>query len=382
MRFASFFRFLRSLNWGKLRQTFKRLKARQLWLVQLCEELNKIILALIEVIWTLVSFLWRRLSGFFGFFLFLNLATLREVVDRATKQRLTGLSAEMAYHAMLSLFPAILAMIAAIGLFQSLQSTLYDLGRQLAEVIPDEVWNMIRSLIGEIVRSRNQELFSLGFVGALWAFSGVISAAMAALDQIHQIPREEVRPFWKAKLVAIALAIGTIVLLILASFLVFISDLVVRLLARRICLIQSGDCLLESGLICLLQPIDSCDLESQLLKVWHLWSRPLTLGIVSAAFAFVYQFGPSRRRRDTPLIPGAIVAAILWALISSLFRLYVSHFGNYNRTYGAVGTIIILLLWLYLSSLVTLLGAQLNVTVGAAMRRAKARAPNRSASNL
>jgi membrane protein len=94
---------------------------------------------------------------------------------------------------------------------------------------------------------------------------------------------------------------------------------------------------------------------------------------VSAAFAFLYFFGPSHRRHDTPLIPGAVVAALLWALISSLFRLYVSHFGNYNRTYGAVGTIVILQLWLYLSSLVVLLGAQLNVSVGEAMRRKKAR---------
>lgn len=342
--------------------------------MKLNKKIQKILIAILKRLWALVRPLWRLLSSFFSFFYYLNFSTLREVVDRAGKQRLTGLSAEMAFHAMLSLFPAILAMVAAIGLFQVLQSTLFGLANQLAEVVPEEVWNTLRGLIVEILESRNQELFSLGFLGALWAFSGVISAAIAALDQIHQIPHEQRRPFWKAKLVAIGLAIGTIVLFIVASFLIFISDWVVQLLARRTCLLDSGaDCLFQSGVLCLLQPPPSCPLESRLLEVWHLWSRPLTLAIVSVAFAFIYRFGPSHRRSDTPLIPGAFIAAILWAVISSLFRLYVSHFGNYNRTYGAVGTIIILLLWLYLTSLVTLLGAQLNVTVGEAIRRHKAR---------
>ncbi len=315
----------------------------------------------------------QPLVQFLRFFSYLNFSTLREVADRASQQRLTGLSAEMAYHAMLSLFPAIIAIVASIALFEGLQATLFNLANQLAEVIPIEVWNTIRELIREILQSRNEEVFSLGFVAALWVFSGVMGAAMAALDQIHQIPHKQRRPFWKAKLVAIGLAMGSIILFIVASFLIFISDWVIQLLARRSCLIDSGqNCLFESGFLCLLQPLPSCPLEGRLLEVWHFWSRPLTLLIVSVAFAFIYRFGPSHRRRDTPLIPGAFIAAILWAIISSAFRLYVSHFGNYNRTYGAVGTIIILLLWLYLSSLVTLLGAQMNVTVGAAMRRDRA----------
>lgn len=374
MRFASFFRFLRARNWAALREDINRFLERRPRLVKFGKKAAKIILSLFKQIGKLLRWLGTPIVSFFNFFLYLNFSTVRQIVDRAGKQRLTGLSAEIAFHAMLSLFPALLAVIAAIGLFEPLQSTLFNLGRQLAEVIPEQVWDMITSLIREILRSRNQEVFSVGFVGALWAFSGAIGAGIAALDRIHQIPIEEARPFWKAKLVSIALAIGTIILLIVACFLVFVSDWVVQLLARRTCLLQSGqDCLRESGLLCLLQPLPSCELESRLLDLWHFWSRPLTLLIVSAAFAFLYFFGPSRRRHDTPLIPGAVVAALLWALISSLFRLYVSHFGNYNRTYGAVGTIVILQLWLYLSSLVVLLGAQLNVSVGEAMRRKKAR---------
>ena len=79
---------------------------------------------------------------------------------------------------------------------------------------------------------------------------------------------------------------------------------------------------------------------------------PITLEIVSIAFAFVYRFGSSFRRKSTPIIPGTIIAALMWAEASNLFRLYVFHFDNYNRIYGTIGTFIILFLWLYISSFI------------------------------
>ncbi|MBW4681859.1 MAG: YihY/virulence factor BrkB family protein [Microcoleus vaginatus WJT46-NPBG5] len=288
-------------------------------------------------------------TRFFRFFRHLNLATLREIIKRVGERRLAGLSAEMAYNAMLAICPAILAFLAAIGLFESLQSTIYELARQVAKFAPDDVRILIRSLIQELSITRNQRLFSLSFIASLWAFSGALSAAMAALDQIYQIPPSKARPFWLAKLVSLALTLGTILLLINASALVFISDLIVRLVASQ------GDDTVESGL----------------LRLWRLFTWPMALGIVSVAFGFIYRYGPSRWPVGTPVMPGAVLAALFWAILSGLFRLYVSHFGNYNRTYGIVGAVIILLLWLYLSSLVMLIGAQLNVTVGEAMRRPK-----------
>ncbi len=286
-----------------------------------------------------------RPTTFWRFFRHLNWQTLRQVIDCAGKQRLPGLSAEMAYNAMLGMFPAILAVLTAIGLFESLRSTLHDLASQLSQVAPDEVQILIRTFVNGISQSRNRSLFSLSFIAALWASSGALSAAMTAFDHILQLPPEKTRPFWKAKLVALALTIGTIVLLVAASFLVFISDLLVKHIAS-----QSG--FLGTGL----------------LSTWRLLSWPSALSIVSAAFAFIYRYGPSYWQPGTPIWPGAVLAAISWATISGLFRFYVSHFGDYNRAYGAVGAVIVLLLWLYLSSLVLLVGNLLNVIVGTAMQ--------------
>jgi membrane protein len=284
-----------------------------------------------------------RSPRFVRFFQHLNWATLKTIFQQAGQRRLMGLSAEMAYNAMLALFPAILAVLTAIGLFQSPKSAFEGIAAKLSEVAPQEVLFLIEGFVQEISLSHNQGLFSISFIAAIWASSGALSAAMTALDQIHEIPQAQVRPFWKAKLVSLALTIGTIVLLITASFVVFISDLIVQLLVR------------ESGLW-------------EVLSFWRLLSWPLALGIVSIASGFVYRYGPSRWVPGTPIMPGAILAAVLWAIVSAGFRLYVANFGNYNRAYGAVGAVIVLMLWLYVTSLVLLIGDQLNVTVGDTMR--------------
>lgn len=287
-------------------------------------------------------------TRFFRFFRYLSLGTLRKTFGRAMKRRLMGLSAEMAYNAMLALFPAILAVLTAIGLFEdSLQQTFRNLAAQLSKVAPNQALDLILAFKQEISQTKSSGLFSFSFLLAIWASSGALSAAMNALDQIHNVPPEKTRPFWKAKLISLGLTIGSILLLVIASFLVFISDWVVQLVAH------------ESGV-------------SSLLSVWRLLSWPLALGIVATAFAFIYRFGPSRWSHGTPLMPGAILAAISWAVVSALFRLYVANFGNYNKVYGAVGAVIVLLLWLYMTSLVLLLGDQLNVIVGEAMQQAKA----------
>jgi len=330
--------------------------------------LRYLILALFRVLLKLLRAIKNKFGHFWLFCRCLTWHTLKEVCVKAGEQRLPGLSAEMAYNSMLALFPGLLAVLSAIGLFESLQSTLYQIAGLLGEVIPDEVRNLIRSSLKEILLYRNQELFSLSFVASLWAFSGVMSAAMAALDRIHEISPDRTRSFLKAKLIALALSIGTIILLIIASGAVFVSDLIVQAISRQSCLLESvANCNLKEFKSCLI-PATSCPLESELLAIWGLWRWPSSLGIVSVAFAFVYRYGPSRHQRDIPIFCGAVFAAILWALMSALFRFYVLHLGNYSWTYGTIGTFIVLLLWLYLCSLVMLIGAQLNVTVGKAMK--------------
>lgn len=287
-----------------------------------------------------------RSTRFFRFFRHLNLKTIRKTIAEVNRRRLTGLAAEMAYNAMLSLFPAILSILTAIGLFQPLKVTFQNLADRLSAVAPEDVLGLLQNFANAISTTQNTGLFSISFALALWASSGALTAAMVALDQIHRVPRKQIRPFWRARLVAVGLTIGAILLLLLAVTLVFVSDIVVRNIAQ-----QSGA------------------LEPEVLRLWQLLTLPLVLVIMSTLFAFIYRFGPSRWNSGQPIMPGAVLAALFWAILSNLFRLYVRYFGNYNQVYGAVGAVIVLLLWLYMSSLVMLIGGQLNVTVGTVMQR-------------
>jgi membrane protein len=290
---------------------------------------------------------------FVRFFRHLNWRILKKTFARTTERRLLGLASEIAFNAMLSLFPAILALITAIGLFEeSLQDTFKQLANQISQVAPEEALVLIRDFATtEITNPKNSGLFSLSFVLAIWTASGAISTAMTAFDQIHQIPSEKIRPFWKAKLVSLGLTIGTLLLFVLASFLVFISDLLLEMVVHK-----------NGSLIFL-------------LHLWELLRWPLALGIVATAFGFIYRYGPSVWNSGTPMMPGAIIAAVFWAILSGLFRLYVANFGNYNKVYGAVGAVIVLMLWLWMSASVLLVGDQLNVTVGEDMR-SKAQSQN------
>ncbi|NJL00398.1 MAG: YihY/virulence factor BrkB family protein [Spirulinaceae cyanobacterium SM2_1_0] len=312
------------------------------------------------------------LARFWSFFYYLNYSTVNKIVRRVFRRRLPGLSAEIAFNAMLALFPAFLALIAAIGLLEeslqssfedlavyldvkddSLQSTLRNLAAELRIFMPDSAWDLLSDVTNEIARTKSTSLLSLSFAATLWVSSTAIGSAMNALDQIHRIPPKRRRPFWQAKLVSLGLTLGSIVLLVIASFLILIGGSLVQFIAdavRSLPLVES-----EQGALLL-------------LDTWRQLSLPFALATVAIAFALIYRFAPSRWRRRTPILPGAILAALSWVSISFLFRTYVDNFGNYNKVYGAIGAVIVLMLWLYLSSLVMLIGCQLNVTVGEAMR--------------
>ncbi|MGQ9870401.1 YihY/virulence factor BrkB family protein [Leptodesmis sp.] len=289
---------------------------------------------------------------FFHFFQHLSLAVIKEVIVCSGKQRLPGLAAEIAFNSMMAMFPAIVAMLTIIGMVGSSERVFKELMAQLSRIAPVEVLHLINNFVTAISPASNRGLLSISFVAAIWIASGAISSTMIALDHIHQIPHQYVRPFWKTKLVSLVLTIGTILLLAIASVTFFVGDLIVK------ALIVHSDQIVETI------SKRPNNLTPQLLTAWYRLSMPIALLMVALAFAFIYRFGPSRWRRGTPILPGAILATVFWAIFSTGFRLYVSNFGNFNRIYGAVGAIIVLLIWLQSSALMMLIGAQLNYTVG------------------
>jgi membrane protein len=276
----------------------------------------------------------------------INLAVLVETMRRIGEHRLLGLSAEIAYYAIFALFPAILAILTAIGLLNLPASEFHRFIRQLDGIIPNEAMTLIQGFLKQLRNGQSQGLFSLSFLASIWVSSNVMGAVMAAIDQIQRIPRPQQRSFWRAKVVAIGLSLGTFLLLITALTFVFISSLSVKVVAQH------------SGMV---------THNSVSLGIWPWLSLPTALAIVTLTLSFIYRYGSSTWRSMTPILPGAVLATMLWAFLSGVLRLYIAHFANYNQAYGAIGAVIILLLWLYLSAFSMLLGSQLNAVIGEAL---------------
>lgn len=283
---------------------------------------------------------------FLQFFKYLNSKTAAAIIRRAAQHRLPGLSAEIAFNAIFALFPAAIAVLSAIGLFDVSEWNFRSLIQQINQVIPEQAVLLIRESLKYLQERSSQGLFSLSFVAALWVSSGVTGATMAALDQIYRIPRSHVRPFWQTKLVAIALALGTFLLLVSALLIVVVSDVAVQIVADK-----------------------SGNFSPSLFRLWYRLSLPIALLILTLALSFIYRFGTSRWQRGTPILPGAVLATLLWAILSGLLRFYVAHIGNFDQVYGAIGAVIILLLWLHLSAFAMLLGGLVNAVVGEAMNQ-------------
>ena len=279
------------------------------------------------------------------FWLYLSRKTLKEVLRGIGQRRLAGLAAEMAYNNLLAMFPVIVALLAAIGLLDIAPKYVNFLAQELLQIAPEQVLALLRDFIAQVTLPKGKEVIIVSLAVALWVASSAMGAAMNAMDEIHQIAPSQRRSFGHSRFVALGLTVATISLYLIASFLIFISDVVVQFL------------------------LDWAQIPSaRILSFWNLgrWMGGLLSMVV--AFGAIYRYGPSRWRSGDPLIPGALLAAFLWAASSRLFRFYVSHFDSYNLTYGTLGAGIVLLLWLNFSSLAMLIGAQFNVVVGAAMR--------------
>ncbi|MEM8832019.1 MAG: YihY/virulence factor BrkB family protein [Cyanobacteria bacterium P01_G01_bin.19] len=354
----------------------------------------------------------------------LDWTIVQKTIASVIQKRLTGLAAEMAFHAMLGLFPAIIAVLTAISLFEeSVESTFASFAIHFAGIIPIQIWTLLLDFIENIKSVEGKSWFSLSSVTTIWIISGVLSAAMNALDQIHQVDPADRRSYLQTKKIAISLTVLTLNFLIIACFLLWVGDFLLQVALQQswnalllstwkafsiivaIAVITTGAGIIyqfQTGLrrkrdrefkstvtaivaivsIVSIQLIYACflmikrvivhshlevDFSEMLIDLWRILGFPIALGIVAIAFSLIYRYGASDRIKNIPTFPGAFLAAISWAIVSLIFRFYVSHIGIYSKLYGAVGTAIILMLWLYLSSLVMLIGEQVNVIVGQAM---------------
>ena len=247
-----------------------------------------------------------------------------------------GLAAQLAYYFFLALFPALLFLVALIS-FIPIANLLETITAALARVAPGEALAIVQDQVLKIANGENGGLLTLGMLGTIWSTSAGVTAIIDTLNQAYDI--RESRPWWKVRLTAIGLTLGLAVFIIAAMVLVVAGP---ALADRAAAWIHAGPAM---------------------AMTWKIIQWPVIFALVSLAIAILYYFAPDAEQEWVWITPGSIFAAILWLLVSLGFKFYVANFGSYNATYGAIGGVIVLMLWFYLSGLAVLVGAELNAEI-------------------
>jgi membrane protein len=264
----------------------------------------------------------------------LTLAGLaRRLYDEVWDDELLDRAAALSYYFLFSLFPALLFLTALLGLVPVPKLMEQGMG-YLDRVLPEDAASLITRTLAEVVRGAGRGLVSLGAVAALWAASSGMASLMTALNVVYDV--EDPRPWWQRRLLALALTVG---------FFVFtVTGLLLLVFGPRI-----GE-----------QVATWFGQGPLFMDLWNIVSWPVVMALVLTAIALVYYFAPAAKQQWQWVTPGSVFALVVWLAASLGLRFYVRHFGNYNATYGSIGGVILLVLWLYVSSLVLLLGAEIN----------------------
>jgi membrane protein len=265
------------------------------------------------------------------------LAVVRRTVREFRDDRLTDWAAALTYYAVLALFPALLVFVALVGLFGQYPKTTDSLLEIVGKLGPRSAVDTFREPITSVVRDKGGAgaLLGVGLLGAVWSASGYVGAFMRASNAIYEV--EEGRRFWKLRPIQIAVT----VLMVLMAAIVAMAIVVTGPLAHAI-----GDVI---------------GLGDTAVLVWEIAKWPVLLVVVLTMFAILYYVAPNVRLPAFRwLSPGAVVAITIWLVSSVAFGVYVRNFGSYNKTYGALGGVIIFLVWMWLSNLALLVGAEFN----------------------
>jgi membrane protein len=255
----------------------------------------------------------------------------KSLLEELKKDRATGLAAQQAYYYMLALFPMLILLIAIVPYLNIDPQKAINIVNQL---LPKESAQMLRDNVVKLVSERNGGLLTFGIIGTIWSASNGMNAFMKAMNIALDV--KETRSFVKARLISILLTIGLILSVVVALLLPVFGNVILDTVQTIIHIPEPFDIILN-------------------ILRW-------VIGIVVmvAVLTGLYRIAPNKHYSFKHVLPGAIFATIVWQLISLGFSFYVSNFGNYSATYGSLGGVIVLMLWLFLTGLALVLGGEIN----------------------
>jgi membrane protein len=260
----------------------------------------------------------------------------RRTVRRTIQDNCLGWAGELAYFFFLALFPALLFFVALASFFPVHQLTDHVL-TALARFAPPDVLSIVRDQLLQISKNNNGGLLTLGITGTIWSASSGMSSVISTLNQAYHV--QEARSWWRVRLTAILLTIVLAVFILVSFVLVLVGPKLADLGAEWL------------------------HLGPVFAWTWKILQWPVVVALVAAGAAMVYYVAPDVQQRLIWVVPGSVFATVVWLLVSLGFKWYVSAFANYQKTYGSIGGVMVALLWLYVSGLAILMGAEMNAVI-------------------
>ncbi len=261
---------------------------------------------------------------------------LRKTLREFSTDQCTDLAAALTYYAVLSIFPALVVVVSLLGVFGQGRSTTDAILQIVQDVAPGSAADVLRAPIEQLVQSPSAGLtLVIGALGALWSASGYIGAFGRAMNRIYEI--EEGRPVWKLRPLQLLLTLAGLLVVAAAAFLLAVTGPVAAAVGNAI------------------------GVGSAAVTVWNIARWPVLLILVILAVAILYYATPNIEQPKFRWVSvGASMAIVVWIVASLLFGFYVSNFGSYNKTYGALAGVIVFLLWLWITNLALLFGAEID----------------------
>jgi membrane protein len=260
----------------------------------------------------------------------------RRVWDEFWQDEVTDRAAALSYYFLFALFPALLFLTALLG-FLPLAGLQEELMRYVSQMLPPDAARTVEATLHEILQGKRGGLLSVGALGALWASSNGMASVMSTLNVAYDAT--EARAWWKRRLLAIVLTMGFSAFVMTALVLLVFGPPLAAMAAQWFGL---GDVF---------------------SVVWNVLSVPVVMAVALVGIGLVYYLAPATARRWRWITPGSVLTLILWLIMSFGLRWYVTQFADYNATYGSIGGVILLMLWLYLTSVALLIGAEVNAEI-------------------
>ena len=263
--------------------------------------------------------------------------TFKRTLTEFKEDNLTDRAAALTYYAVLSIFPALIAMVAVVGLVGDPHTVTKELTKLVSSIGPASAAKTFKAPIAALTKSSSTAsvLLIVGIISALSTASAYVGAFMRASNVIYEV--EEGRSFLKLRPLQMLVTLVGVVLL------------AVMLVA----LVVTGPVAKQVG--------SSIGASSSAVTVWDIAKWPVMAVIVTFMIAVLYYASPNAKLRGLKsIIPGSVIAVILWLVASAGFAFYVANFGSYNKTYGSLGAVIVLLVWVWITNVAILLGAEVN----------------------